>query len=332
MWPVRASTAAWLLCQAVLTAALLTPRDHRHFVAEDAEPLVDVFPSNRSGELLYARREVMAMQHHNPRNGTPWYRYTPASSAGQTNHSHFGGLTAGGSLNEDFLRAHNVVRANGGLPSVAWNSALQSLAETHLDKMITGGCYIEHSDVDERLDAAGFEYVGENLYKVEGMVPTGVDVVDAWYAELSDYTYGVVGDYCVKEKCEDRSDPPCILGHFTQVMWSSTTDIGCALRKCDAGAGKAGAATYISICQYGPGGNIVGELPFSSTCAHQVGLGMETCGQRRYSEHVHKDASLEPPGKEGTHDGRLSEHSRADRLRRDAVLVMLGLFINLRRA
>ena len=40
-------------------------------------------------------------------------------------------------------------------------------------------------------------------------------------------------------------------------MWARTTKIGCALSQCE-GRDEA----FISICMYGPGGNIVGELPF----------------------------------------------------------------------
>ena len=76
------------------------------------------------------------------------------------------------------------------------------------------------------MDAAGFSYVGENLYKAVGMHPTGVDVVDAWYAELEDYTYGEVGNYCVKSKCVGRRSPPCVFGHFTQVSGSNKAKLG----------------------------------------------------------------------------------------------------------
>lgn len=115
------------------------------------------------------------------------------------------------------------------------------------------------------MSRAGFEFVGENLYKVIGFKPTGLDVADAWYAEKDDYVYGRVGDACTKG-CVGRTSPPCVVGHFTQMMWGSTVAVGCMVSKCPAEEN-----TYISVCYYGPGGNVVGSEPFGSAVAKRIG-------------------------------------------------------------
>lgn len=211
----------------------------------------------------------------NPKNGTPWFRYKKVSEAGEADHSHYGGLTAVGSFKEDIITGHNTVRHRAGLEGLDWSDALEELAAHRLKELVDGGCYIQHSDSSYRFSAAGFKYVGENLYKVINMEPTGVDVADAWYAEIDDYTYGLVGQRCVKRKCSDRSSPPCMIGHFTQMMWQKTTHLGCARAECPNQAKK----TFIAICHYGPGGNLGGFRPFESSIASNIGFRSEICKQ-----------------------------------------------------
>mmetsp|Transcript_8278 Transcript_8278/g.18018 ORF Transcript_8278/g.18018 Transcript_8278/m.18018 type:complete len:336 (-) Transcript_8278:82-1089(-) len=209
----------------------------------------------------------------NPKNGTPWFRFRSADGAGQASHGHFGGLRAQGSFPADVLRAHNVVRHRAGLRLVSWSSGLASLASQRVHRLTERGCYIRHSSLEDRWQQAGFEYVGENLYKVINMVPTGVDIVDAWYAEIQDYSYGPVGASCTKGLCAGRSSPPCTLGHFTQVMWADTTHVGCALAECSGQAKR----TFIASCNYGPGGNIVGRMPFPASEAVALGFSAQNC-------------------------------------------------------
>jgi pathogenesis-related protein 1 len=209
----------------------------------------------------------------NPKNGTPWFRTKHKNSRGESSHPHFQGLVAQGDFATDSLAAHNAVRSRVGLGSLAWNDHLAALAAKRVDKLANEGCYIRHSPTYDRWEEAGFRYIGENLYKVINMRPTGVDIVDAWYAEIDDYTYGPVGSACVKGICQSRSSPPCVLGHFTQVMWEETTDVGCARAQCPHEAQE----TFVAVCWYGPGGNIVGQVPFTPRGSEQLGFSSQAC-------------------------------------------------------
>lgn len=209
----------------------------------------------------------------NPKNGTPWYREKRVSERGTSSHSHFGDLEATGTFKGDVERAHNAVREYAGLAPLTWSTGLAALAAKRVRKLAEDGCYIRHSPLDERWNESGFQYVGENLYKVINMAPTGVDVVDAWYAEIEDYSYGPVGATCTKQRCASRAQPPCTLGHFTQVMWAESTHVGCARAECPGEE----QPTFVAVCHYGPGGNIVGRVPFPPVLSEAIGLSAKAC-------------------------------------------------------
>lgn len=276
----------WLLMPSAATAHTVLRKsgqqkvstEHSHIKGRltiDSEPTVLDYSDKAftDGILNLALGEPKGFGKENPKNGTPWVRYTKVAGRGQANHTHFGGLSATGDFPEDILHSHNVVRERAGVEPLQWSTGLHEMAEARVLKLANEGCYIEHSPLSDRWYEAGFEYIGENLYKVINMKPTGVDIVDAWYAEIEDYTYGTVGDACVKEQCAGRVSPPCTLGHFTQVMWGESTHVGCARAECPDQAKR----TFISVCNYGPGGNIVGRYPFPALNAGKMGLGQQDC-------------------------------------------------------
>lgn len=63
------------------------------------------------------------------------------------------------------------------------------------------------------------------------------DAVDAWYSEVSSYNF-------------DAPGWSSQTGHFTQLVWKSTTKVGCAYTT------KCTWSTY--VCQYSAPGNVIG--------------------------------------------------------------------------
>ena len=58
--------------------------------------------------------------------------------------------------------------------------------------------------------------VGQNLF-LSRWAPTGTRVADDWYSEIEHYNYDNV----------DKGKRTA--GHFTQMVWKSTKQIGCAV-------------------------------------------------------------------------------------------------------
>lgn len=120
------------------------------------------------------------------------------------------------------LVSQNGYRAEHGVGAFTWNSTLAKYASDYLKK---AQCNFEHSHGP----------YGENL--AIGY-PTPQAAVDAWYNEYKDYNYAQ-GDFSEAT------------GHFTQLVWKGSTQVGCAQSSC------GGRGSYV-VCEYYPRGNVIG--------------------------------------------------------------------------
>lgn len=117
---------------------------------------------------------------------------------------------------------------------------------------------------------------GENMAKIgssdtAASFPFGTlaSQVDGWKSEEKDwdctkteyyvFADGSSEDGCRKTPNADGSLPMC--GHFTQVVWATTTEIGCALVDCPINTAWVGYRSQFLVCQYNPGGNTAGAHP-----------------------------------------------------------------------
>lgn len=133
-------------------------------------------------------------------------------------------LTAGNAAtaSELGLLTHNQLRQLHGSPKLQWDAKLADLAAKH-----AGRCQFRHSD---------YPY-GENL--AIGY-PSAPEAIKAWYGEIKNYSYRHPGF-------------SHNTGHFTQLIWKSTTNVGCAMVDC---SGKNGLHGNLLVCEYSPMGNI----------------------------------------------------------------------------
>lgn len=131
------------------------------------------------------------------------------------------------------LERHNFWRSEVGVTDIKYSNELAEVANSWAIEIKKQGCVFKRSE----------NAYGENMFKGTVGETTIGDAVDSWGAEKQYYDIK-------KNKCE--SDEIC--GHYTQIVWKNTTDIGCAKTICDG--------SVIWICNYNPPGNYVGQKPF----------------------------------------------------------------------
>ncbi|CAI4046507.1 hypothetical protein SUVZ_11G2250 [Saccharomyces uvarum] len=125
------------------------------------------------------------------------------------------------------VNEHNTKRAlHKDTGSLTWSDTLATYAQNYADSY----------DCSGTLTHSGGAY-GENLALGYGTTAS----VDAWYNEISSYDYSNPGF------TEDA-------GHFTQVVWKGTSQVGCGLKSCGGQWGD-----YV-ICSYQNPGNYIGEF------------------------------------------------------------------------
>ena len=167
--------------------------------------------------------------------------------------------------------AHNAVRAMvqtmPALPPMTWSPTLAAYAQEWADMLAMTSCSTPHHRTNPTDPSNPKSPLGENLAAFGSSGPLGSTAQQAtngWAAEVSCWTYGSIsapGFGGGTEKC----DATCYMnmhsdgcGHYTQVVWRKSTQLGCGVATCKSG----GFQTDIWICNYGPAGNIVGQAPY----------------------------------------------------------------------
>lgn len=149
------------------------------------------------------------------------------------------------------VAAHNRWRATVGVGRLTWADDLAVRAQAWANNLGQNNhCAMQHS----RNRDDGAVKIGENLYwaspviwsngRREVQAIASDKVVDAWGSEVKDYSYA--GNSC---------RPGQMCGHYTQVVWRDTREVGCAAYVC-------GDASQVWVCQYRPAGNWVGQQPY----------------------------------------------------------------------
>ncbi len=145
---------------------------------------------------------------------------------------------AGGASRKDWLEAHNAERARVGVPPLKWSTRAEKQAKAWARELARSG----------RFAHSGVVGMGENLYATSGSgAPSAADAVADWASEkrLFDARTGLCRAHW--SEC----------GHYTQVVWRDTTEVGCAI----AGGGR-GRFEQLVVCNYLPQGNYLGEKPY----------------------------------------------------------------------
>lgn len=135
---------------------------------------------------------------------------------------------------EEFLNAHNEFRRKHGVPPLVLSKKLSKYAEEWA-KTLTKKGRLEHRDQND---------YGENIFYAwssdPGFAVSGRDAVDKWYSEIKDHTFG-------------REPSSLASGHFSQVVWEESKEVGVGIAKTKDGH------IYV-VANYFPPGNVVGSF------------------------------------------------------------------------
>jgi len=148
---------------------------------------------------------------------------------------------------ESILHWHNVYRCMHDVPALKWNEELAEKAQQWADEL---NGELKLSPMKDRYDLAGFRYVGELVAKKTAL--SGPEAVTTWYNDVKDTDNGKVEKF------------NATVAHYTQVVWKSTTDLGC------------GSNADVVVCMYGPGGNIMKRFP--TNVLPTGGKSLKQCG------------------------------------------------------
>ncbi|KAK8747260.1 hypothetical protein OTU49_016720 [Cherax quadricarinatus] len=135
---------------------------------------------------------------------------------------------------EECLKSHNNYRAKHGAPPLKLSKKLSKYAHEWAQT-------IAKKDVLQHRQNNSY---GENLYCAWSSNPKhmikGSEAVESWYQEIKDFTFG-------REPSDLRA------GHFTQVVWLDSEELGVATARSKSGK------IYV-VANYSPAGNFVGSF------------------------------------------------------------------------
>ena len=144
------------------------------------------------------------------------------------------------------LAVHNMARAQAGVAPLAWDPALGDAAASYAVQLALTNSF-QHSDRHARPG------IGENLWMGTRGAFSYEAMVGRWASERRDFMPGIFPAVSRSGNWEN-------VGHYTQMVWPSTTRVGCAV--------ASNARNEFLVCRYSPAGNVDGRpVPYVVTAS-----------------------------------------------------------------
>ncbi|XP_073731677.1 peptidase inhibitor 16 isoform X3 [Misgurnus anguillicaudatus] len=142
----------------------------------------------------------------------------------------------------DIVDIHNDLRSQvqpsaAFMQKVAWNETVRLVAESYAAKCI----FKDNPDLPNLK-------MGENRF-VTNRPFNVIEVMLDWLEEKSDYDF-------------DSNSCNKICHHYTQMVWATSTQIGCAAHLCETIKGLDYKNATLLVCNYYPRGNYKGRRPY----------------------------------------------------------------------
>lgn len=143
-------------------------------------------------------------------------------------------------LKQSMMMRHNAARKAVGAPPLVWDNALEASARKYAGVLAQTGRF-QHDPANN-----GYGAQGENLWMGTRGAFGYDEMVGGWINERKNFKTGIFPD-------NSRTGNWGDIGHYTQIIWPTTTKVGCAI--------ASNAQNDFLVCRYSPGGNIVGRNP-----------------------------------------------------------------------
>jgi hypothetical protein len=138
---------------------------------------------------------------------------------------------------QGILDSHNIHRANHSVSNLVWSDNMASIAAS-----IAASCVYAHNT------AAGGGGYGQNIGA--GAEPSDIPamITNQMYNDEIGWYPGYGGEPSMNNF--ER------WGHFSQIVWKSTTSVGCYTQYCPSGLANTGGGVspYFTVCNYSPPG------------------------------------------------------------------------------
>ncbi|KFZ68079.1 Serotriflin, partial [Podiceps cristatus] len=148
--------------------------------------------------------------------------------------------TSGAKQQNLIVNQHNALRRGvkptaSNMMKMEWSYAAAQNAQKWANK-----CTLRHSPANMRTTNV---LCGENLFMSSAPFSWSY-AIQAWYKEVKNFEYGI-----------GAKPPGAVIGHYTQIVWHNSNQIGCAVAYCPNSIYK-----YFYVCHYCPAGNIISSI------------------------------------------------------------------------
>lgn len=143
-------------------------------------------------------------------------------------------VTLDTAIQRSILIEHNKERKLLKIPNLTWNEEIAAYAEEWALQLAEEDNSIHHRSGDN---------YGENISWISDMPDDISEGVAMWNEEKVYFKYKPIGNDWAKA------------GHYTQVIWKNTTQVGCGCAVSKSGA-------FFFVCNYDPPGNYIGQKPY----------------------------------------------------------------------
>lgn len=141
------------------------------------------------------------------------------------------------SMVDEILNAHNQYRAELGVLPLTWSDTLANHAQEWADYLASSGEFKHSQGTGE----------GENLWMGSSGNFSYTQMIETFGNEKQYFIGGLFPDISSTGDWQD-------VGHYTQVVWRDTTEVGCAITSANG--------NDILVCRYSPPGNFSGQPAF----------------------------------------------------------------------